>query len=44
VMLTLQYFLLLPPFALLARRAARQAPEGWSAPRPRGPRGLEAQF
>ncbi|WP_029915375.1 ferritin-like domain-containing protein [Caulobacter sp. UNC358MFTsu5.1] len=30
VVLTLQYFVLLPPFALMARRAQRREPEGWS--------------
>lgn len=36
VILTLQYFVLLPPFALLAKRAARAEREGWSpAPPPR---------
>lgn len=29
VILTLQYFILLPPFALLARRAARRERSGW---------------
>ncbi|NWK94372.1 rubrerythrin family protein [Sphingobium lactosutens] len=29
LILTLLYFLLLPPFALLARRAARKEPPGW---------------
>ena len=31
VILTLQYFILLPPFALLARRAARRERPGWVA-------------
>src|SRR5262245_41050311 len=31
LILTVQYFLLLPPFALLARRAARREPAGWRA-------------
>jgi len=31
VVLTLQYFILLPPFAWVAKRAARRAPEGWVA-------------
>ena len=30
VMLTLQYFILLPPFAILAKRAARREPQGWT--------------
>jgi hypothetical protein len=29
VMLTIQYFILLPPFAWLAKRAARKEPVGW---------------
>jgi hypothetical protein len=28
-MLTLQYFVLIPPFAWLARRAGRREPVGW---------------
>jgi len=28
--LTLQYYILVPPFALFAKRAARRAPEGWT--------------
>ena len=31
VVLTLQYFILLPPFALMARRAQRKEPQGWTA-------------
>ena len=31
VILTVQYFVLLPPFALLAKRAARREPAGWRA-------------
>lgn len=30
VILTIQYFVVLPPFAWLAKRAARREPEGWS--------------
>jgi len=30
IVLTLQYYLLLPPFALLAKRAARREPRGWT--------------
>jgi hypothetical protein len=30
VMLTIQYFVLLPPFALMARRAERREPVGWT--------------
>ena len=29
--LTIQYFVILPPFAWLAKRTARREPEGWSA-------------
>jgi len=32
VMLLVQYFVLLPPFALLAKRGARNEPEGWAKP------------
>jgi hypothetical protein len=31
VLLTLQYFVLLPPFALLAKRAARRQGTGWTS-------------
>ena len=31
VVLSVQYFVLLPPFALMARRAARNEPGGWTA-------------
>jgi hypothetical protein len=30
VVLTLQYFILLPPFAWISRRAARREPQGWT--------------
>ena len=44
VLLTLQYFILLPPFAWLAKRAEREEAEGWSAvPQPRN-RGLGNQY
>ena len=29
-LLTLQYFILLPPFAWLAKRAAKREPSGWT--------------
>lgn len=39
LILTLQYFLLLPPFALLAKRAARRERPGWATLAPKaGPR------
>ena len=31
VFLTLQYFILIPPFAWMAKRAERREPEGWKA-------------
>ena len=34
VLLTLQYFIVLPPFAWLARRAARRETSGWTSIRP----------
>jgi hypothetical protein len=42
VLLTLQYFLLLPPFALVAKRAERREPRGWTPSRP--PRDLKGQY
>jgi rubrerythrin len=42
VILTLQYFLLLPLFALGAKRAARRDPEGWAPARDR--RDLRGQY
>ena len=33
LMLGIQYFVLLPLFAFLARREARREPPGWSSPR-----------
>jgi hypothetical protein len=44
VMLTLQYYLLLPPFALLARRAARKDAEGWHAVAPERNGALRGQY
>jgi hypothetical protein len=42
--LTLQYFVLLPPFAFLAKRAARREPTGWTPVPPERPRALESQY
>jgi rubrerythrin len=42
VMLGIQYFLLLPVFALLAKRAARREPEGFAKARPPSP--LRSQY
>jgi bacterioferritin (cytochrome b1) len=44
VLLTLQYFLIVPIFALLARRAARQERTGWHTPEVRAQSGLEGQY
>jgi hypothetical protein len=44
IILTLQYFVLLPPFAFLAKRAARREPAGWTPPPPERPRALESQY
>jgi len=44
VILTLQYFILLPAFAFLAKRAARREPPGWTAVAPERPRALESQY
>jgi rubrerythrin len=44
VMLSVQYFVLLPPFALLARRAARSEPQGWAEVAPERAGGLERQY
>ncbi|CAN7417148.1 ferritin-like domain-containing protein [Phenylobacterium sp. LjRoot225] len=44
VMLSVQYFVLLPPFALLARRAARSEPEGWRAVADDRARRLTSQY
>ena len=40
--LTIQYFLLLPAFALLAKRAARREPRGFIKARPAAP--LTSQY
>jgi hypothetical protein len=44
VVLTIQYFVLLPVFALLARRAARAEPEGWWAIPPERAGRLKGQY
>jgi hypothetical protein len=43
VILTLQYFILLPPFAWIARRAARREPQGWTQLDGAGPRARNSQ-
>ncbi len=42
VVLTVQYFVILPPFALLAKRAARRLPAGWTPGHRPSP--LESQY
>jgi hypothetical protein len=44
VILTLQYFILLPPFALLAKRAERRELQGWVPVPPEGEHKLERQY
>lgn len=44
VILTLQYFILLPPFAYLAKRAERREPQGWTPVPPERERALESQY
>jgi hypothetical protein len=44
VILTLQYFILLPPFAFLAKRAQRREPQGWVPVPPEGERKLKSQY
>jgi rubrerythrin len=44
VILTLQYFILLPPFAWLVKRAERREPRGWHDIAPNRGRDLERQF
>ena len=44
VVLTVQYFLLLPWFAIAAKRAARREPDGWQRRRRRRPGALGSQY
>ncbi len=44
LLLLVQYFILLPPFALLAKRAARREPLGWTNVPPRQPASLRSQY
>jgi hypothetical protein len=44
LVLTVQYFVIVPLFALLARRAARQERTGWHLPEARAQSGLEGQY
>jgi hypothetical protein len=43
-LLTLQYFVLLPPFAWMARRAERREPLGWTPVRPNRPGSAWSQY
>jgi hypothetical protein len=44
VVLTLQYFLLIPPFAWISRRAAGREPEGWTMLQAERARDLSGQY
>jgi hypothetical protein len=44
VILTLQYFILLPPFAVLAKRAERREPPGWTPIPPGRESTLKSQY
>jgi len=44
LMLTVQYFILLPPFVLLARRAERHEPPGWTPIFPKRDDSLKRQY
>lgn len=44
VLLAVQYFVLVPPFAWVAKRAARREPLGWNACRPEAARDLTRQY
>ena len=44
IVLTLQYFVLLPPFALLAKRAERREPPGWNPVPAEREHALESQY
>jgi hypothetical protein len=44
VVLTIQYFILLPPFAFLAKRAARREPPGWVDVPPEKEQPLRSQY
>jgi hypothetical protein len=44
VVLSLQYYVLLPPFALLARRSASAEPEGWRVVAAHRTGGMERQY
>jgi hypothetical protein len=44
IVLSLQYFILLPPFAWISRRAARREPEGWREPPAERSHDLSGQY
>ena len=44
VILTIQYFIIAPPFAMLAKRSSAREPEGWSPVAPERSGGLKRQY
>jgi rubrerythrin len=44
IVLTIQYFILVPPFAWISRRAARREPEGWTLLSPDRAQDLSGQY
>ena len=44
VVLTIQYFILIPPFAWISRRAAKREAQGWTAISTDRPRDLGGQY
>ena len=44
IVFSIQYFVLLPPFAFLAKRAQRSEPDGWNTVRPERGRDLKSQY
>jgi hypothetical protein len=44
LILTIQYFVLLPPFAWLAKRAGRQEQPGWTPISPKRNNSLKGQY
>jgi rubrerythrin len=44
IVLTIQYFILLPPFAWLARRAERREPPGWTPISPKRNNSIQSQY
>jgi hypothetical protein len=44
IILTIQYFILLPPFAWLAKRAQRREVRGWTVVSPERSESLDRQY